>query len=210
MKTVRGGLGLSFSCPTAGPLLGLGRLSNLCPCGSWLLSCGLPCPLKKLLPLENGDWKEEPKTDWMVRGCSGDEGEPRWKLFELKLKKEEDCALGSWTILLLTTLPSVRPGPVGEAAFSVGKDTGPLFWRCPLNCCWLKKVKGDWLAGGRVWGGIRVWVCPNWVCTEKNWSWKVEPGGGGLWGMAGPRGPEGITTGEGEGRDAEGGGRGGV
>ena len=74
-----------------------------------------------------------------MRGCSGDEGEPRWKLFELKLrrrrfstshvffnalvhfacylKKEEDCALGSWTMLLLTTLPSVRLGPVGEAAF---------------------------------------------------------------------------------------------
>ena len=29
LKTVRGGLGLSFSCPT-GLLLGLGRLSNLC------------------------------------------------------------------------------------------------------------------------------------------------------------------------------------
>ena len=84
----------------------------------------------------------------MVRGCSGDEGEPRWKLFELKLqrrristevfldelilfacyylKKEEDCALGSWTMLLFTTLPSVRPGPVGEAAFWGQKN---MIWR---------------------------------------------------------------------------------
>ena len=60
---------------------------------------------------------------------------------DLYLKKEEDCALGSWTMLLLTTLPSVRPGPVGEGTFwgggndvekinhstSFGKDTGPLF-----------------------------------------------------------------------------------
>ena len=37
--------------------------------------------------------------------------------FARYLKKEEDCELGSWTILLLTTLPSVRPGPVGGAAF---------------------------------------------------------------------------------------------
>ena len=43
--------------------------------------------IAQVLYLENGDWKEEPKTDWMVRGCSGDEGEPRWKLFELKLGK---------------------------------------------------------------------------------------------------------------------------
>ena len=43
---------------------------------------------KKKRNLENGDWKLDPKTDWIVRGCSGEEGEPRWKLFELKLKNK--------------------------------------------------------------------------------------------------------------------------
>ena len=42
---------------------------------------------KKKRNLEKGDWKLDPKTDWIVRGCSGEEGEPRWKLLELKLKK---------------------------------------------------------------------------------------------------------------------------
>ena len=43
---------------------------------------------KKKRNLEKGDWKLDPKTDWIVRGCSGEEGEPRWKLLELKLKNK--------------------------------------------------------------------------------------------------------------------------
>ena len=73
-----------------------------------------------------------------MRGCSGEEGEPRWKLFELKLKtkglerqllfcgvhlkKDEDCAFGSWTMLLLTTLPRVLPGADGVPAFWGNND----------------------------------------------------------------------------------------
>ena len=58
------------------------------------------------------------------------------------LKKEEDCALGSWTILLLTTLPSVRPGPVGEAAFWGGKSYLEKKRNEANNLGW----EGDWAA----------------------------------------------------------------
>ena len=38
------------------------------------------------------------------------------------LKKDEDCAFGSWTMLLLTTLPRVLPGPDGVPAFWGNND----------------------------------------------------------------------------------------
>ena len=38
------------------------------------------------------------------------------------LKKDEDCAFGSWTMLLLTTLPRVLPGADGAPAFWGNND----------------------------------------------------------------------------------------
>ena len=38
------------------------------------------------------------------------------------LKKDEDCAFGSWTMLLLTTLPRVLPGADGVPAFWGNND----------------------------------------------------------------------------------------